>query len=442
MVAAEFPDAVPFDLVAEKSVLGSVLRDPRCATDVMARLSADDFYAPRHRELMKVLSSLEARSSGSCDAVTVAHEVERLGKLEELGGREYLIELMETVPSLAFLENHVGIVNDTSVKRGLLAASTQIQQLVHSGEHEDVKDLVNAAEEKVFGVGDRLVDGNMVRAKDLIEKYLDRILDHDGSPMGLQSGFNDLDELQGFRPGDLVVLAARPAMGKTAFALNLLERLALDFGKGVLLFSLEMPADQLMTRMLSSHARVRHDALRTGRLDPGMRGRITMSAAQFSQAKLFIDDSSQPSLAEIRAKARRLKNDGELDFIVIDYLQLLTARAESRQQEVTVISRTLKAIAKELRVPVLALAQLNRSAEKRDSHKPMLSDLRESGAIEQDADLVMMLFREEYYTPTEENAGLADVIVAKNRHGSTTTVRLRFTPECMRFENLVRDPVL
>ena len=442
MPASEFPDTLPFDLVAEKSVLGSVLRDPRCAPDVIARLRSEDFYAPRHREIMRILEQLEERATGSCDAVSVAHEIERISKVDELGGRENLIEMMEAVPSLAFLENHVSIVNDTAVKRGLLQAAGNIQKLVASGEHDDVKDLVNAAEEQVFGVGDRLVDGNMVRAKDLVEKYLDQILNHDGSPRGLQSGYNDLDELHGFRPGDLVVLAARPAMGKTAFALNMLERLAIDYGKGVLLFSLEMPADQLMTRLLSSHARVRHDALRTGRLDAGMRQRITMSASQFSQSKLFIDDSSQPSLAEIRAKARRLKNDGELDFIVIDYLQLLTTRAESRQQEVTIISRTLKAIAKELRIPVMALAQLNRSAEKRDSHRPMLSDLRESGAIEQDADLVMMLFREEYYTPTEENAGVAEIVVAKNRHGSTSNVRLRFTPECMRFENLVREPVL
>lgn len=442
MDAAGLNDTLPFDLVAEKSVLGSVLRDPRCAPDVVARLRGDDFYAPRHRELFKILVALEERSSGACDAVTVAHELARLGKEQELGGREYLVDLMESVPSVAFLENHLDIVRNLAIKRGLLQAAVKIERLVADTDQEDVKALVNLAEQEVFGVGDRLVDGNMVSAKDLLERHLDAILHHDGKPRGLQTGYTDLDELQGFRPGDLVVLAARPAMGKTALALNMLERAALGNGKGVLLFSLEMPGDQLMTRMLATHARIKHDALRSGKLNPTMRDRITRSASQFSQARLFIDDSSQPSLAEIRAKARRLKRDGELDFIVVDYLQLLSARAESRQQEITVISRTLKAIAREMKVPVMALAQLNRSAEKRDSHRPMLSDLRESGAIEQDADLVMMLFREEYYQPTEENEGLAELIIAKNRHGATTNVRMSFQKELMRFENLVREPVL
>jgi replicative DNA helicase len=439
MASGGLNEHLPFDLEAEKSVLGSVLRDPRCAPEVVARLSPDDFYSPRHRNIFKVIDALEQRASGACDPVTVAHEIDRLTLTEELGGRNYLIELMEAVPSVAFLENHVGIVRDMAVRRGLLAAADQITRLVSDVEHENVKDLVNLAEQQVFEVGDRLVGGNIVRAKELIDRNLDKILNHDGTPQGLVSGFADLDELQGFRPGDLVVLAARPAMGKTALALNMMERMSLEYGKGVLMFSLEMPGDQLITRMLSSHARIRHDALRSGKLDAGMRQRLTMSAAQFSKAKLFIDDSSQPSLAEIRAKARRLKRDGELNFLVVDYLQLLTTKAESRQHEITVISRTLKAIAREMKIPVMALSQLNRSAEKRDSHKPMLSDLRESGAIEQDADLVMMLFREEYYSPSEENSGLAELIIAKNRHGSTGNVMMRFTKECMRFENLVRE---
>ncbi len=435
-------DTLPFDLDAEKSVLGSVLRDPRCAPDVVAQVSSDDFYAPRHRALFGILEALEQRSSGACDPVTVAHELTRLGREEELGGRAYLREMMEAVPSVAFLENHVRIVRDMSVRRGLLRAAEEIERSVADHDKDEVKELVDHAEQLVFKVGDRFAGGGLVSAKDLIERNLDNILHHDGTPRGLVTGFHDLDELQGFRPGDLVVLAARPAMGKTALALNILERSALDNGKAVLMFSLEMPGDQLVTRLLSSHARIRHDSLRSGRLDPGMRQRLTLSAAQFSKARFFLDDSSQPSLAEIRAKARRLKRDGNLDLIVVDYLQLLSAKAESRQQEISLISRTLKAIARELKVPVMSLSQLNRSAERRDSHRPMLSDLRESGAIEQDADLVMMLFREEYYQRTEDNAGLAELIIAKNRHGSTKTVELRFTGECMRFENLVREPAL
>ncbi|MBC8405121.1 MAG: replicative DNA helicase [Planctomycetes bacterium] len=440
MATGNLNDQLPFDLEAEKCVLGSVLRDPRCAPEVVAKLRAEDFYSARHRNLFALIDQQEGRASGACDPVTIAHEMERLGRTEELGGRAYLIELMEAVPSVAFLENHVNIVQNNAIRRGLISAADQIIRLVHDAENDDVKQLVNLSEQKVFAVGDRLVDGNIVRAKDLIEKNLDKILSHDGTPQGLVTGFTDLDELQGFRPGDLIVLAARPAMGKTALSLNMMERMAIEHGKGVLMFSLEMPGDQLIVRMLSSHARIRHDNLRSGRLDAGMGQRLTMSAAQFSKSKLFIDDSSQPALAEIRAKARRLKRDRELDFIVVDYLQLLSTKAESRQQEITVISRTLKAIAREMKVPVMALSQLNRSAEKRDSHKPMLSDLRESGAIEQDADMVMMLFREEYYTPSEENAGVAELIIAKNRHGSTGSVLMRFTKECMRFENLVREP--
>tara|TARA_B100000959_G_scaffold226757_1_gene241457 strand:- start:41 stop:880 length:840 start_codon:yes stop_codon:yes gene_type:complete len=278
--------------------------------------------------------------------------------------------------------------------------------------------------------------------KDLVEENIDRILSEDGTSRGLKTGFLDLDEKQGFQPGDLVVLAARPSMGKTALALNVLERMALEESKSVLLFSLEMPADQLVQRLLSSHARIRHEALRSGKMDAGSRQRLTLSAGSFSKATVYIDDSSSPSLSEIRAKARRLKRDGKLDIIIIDYLQLLTTKAENRQQEISTISRTLKAIAKDMKIPVLALAQLNRSAEKRDSHRPMLSDLRESGAIEQDADMVMMLFREEYYGKTDDNQGLGELIIAKNRNGPTGNVHLTYQNECMRFENAVHEPVI
>ncbi|MCH2112472.1 MAG: replicative DNA helicase, partial [Planctomycetes bacterium] len=250
-----------------------------------------------------------------------------------------------------------------------------------------------------------------------------------------------LDERQGFRPGDLVVLAARPSMGKTAFALNILERVVLS-GKTALLFSLEMPAEQIIMRMLSSHSKVKHDKVRKGKLNPADEKRLIYSASELGSAPLFIDDSSQPSLAEIRAKARRLKRDSNLELVVVDYLQLLSVhKAESRQQEISTISRNLKAMARDLKVPVLALAQLNRKAEDRTDHRPMLSDLRESGAIEQDADLVMMLFRDEYYKREEsEKAGLADIIVAKNRNGATGDVTLRYTKELMRFENAVTEP--
>ena len=433
---------LPFDLEAEKSVLGSLMRDPRRAAEVVGKLHVYDFYSPRHLGLFEIIAAMEGRASGSCDPVTVNQEMERLGKAEELGGRNYLKELMEAVPSVAFLENHIQIVHDLAIRRKLLKSAEEITRLVAETEQDDVRKLVDEAEQKVFEVGDRLVSGQFRSMKDLVEENIDRILSEDGTSRGLKTGFLDLDEKQGFQPGDLVVLAARPSMGKTALALNVLERMALEESKSVLLFSLEMPADQLVQRLLSSHARIRHDALRSGKMDAGSRQRLTLSAGSFSKATVYIDDSSSPSLSEIRAKARRLKRDGKLDIIIIDYLQLLTTKAENRQQEISTISRTLKAIAKDMKIPVLALAQLNRSAEKRDSHRPMLSDLRESGAIEQDADMVMMLFREEYYGKTDDNQGLGELIIAKNRNGPTGNVHLTYQNECMRFENAVHEPVI
>lgn len=438
MSAPGVPEQLPFDLDTEKCVLGSILRDPRCFPEVSAHLGPDDFYAPRHRELFQLLEALEQRSPGHCDAVSVAHEQERVKKTEVLGGPGYLKELMATVPSIAFLENHIRIVRDLSVRRGLIAAADNIQRSVYDESVEEVDELVSEAEKMVFRVGDRLVGKEMVSARELVDENLDRLLNADDSPQGLQTGYLDLDEKQGFRPGDLLVLAARPGMGKTAFALNILERVALKEKKAALMFSLEMPGDQLITRLLSSHARISHDSLRRGRLTAEDRRRLTHAGSAFRNAQIYVDDSSQPSLAQIRAKARRLKRDGALDLIIVDYLQLLGAKAESRQNEIALISRTLKAIARDLKVPVLALAQLNRKAEERSDHKPMLSDLRESGAIEQDADMVMMLMREDYYEETEDNRDMASLSIAKNRHGSTGEMRLRFTKKFMRFENFVQ----
>lgn len=432
-------EPVPYNLEAEKCVLGSILRDPHCASEVFSRLSREDFYSPRHRELFAVVVSLDERSSGSCDAVTVAHEVDRMDRGQELGGREYLVELMESVPSIAFLENHLRIVRDLAVRRQLIRAAETIQRQA-TASAEDVRQLVDQAEQSVLQVGDRLVQGQVFSASDLIRAHIDRILSDDSQPHGLATGFLDLDECQGFRPGDLVVLAARPSMGKTALALNLLERVALKGKHACLLFSLEMPAEQIILRLLAAHGRVNHHSLRQSRLGQAERSRLTLSAGEFSSASIFIDDSSQPSMVELRAKARRLRRDGNLDLIILDYLQLLhiPGYEKNRQQEIATISRNLKAMARELHVPVLALAQLNREAEK-DS-RPKLSHLRESGAIEQDADLVLLLHREEFLNPTPENAGMAELYVAKNRNGPTRDVTLHFTKELMRFENAVREP--
>ncbi|MDP7062284.1 MAG: replicative DNA helicase [Planctomycetota bacterium] len=439
MSASGIPEKLPYDLDTEKCVLGSVLRDPRCFPEVDGVVSADDFYVPRHREIYLLMEGLERRNPGHCDAVSVAHEQERLNQTEALGGPGYLKELMTTVPSIAFLENHIRIVRDLALRRGLISAADTIQRSVYDDSVDDVNVLVSDAEKTVFQVGDRLVGKDMISARELVDRNLEMLLNADGSPQGLQTGYMDLDEKQGFRAGDLIVLAARPGMGKTAFALNILERVAVKEKKSVLMFSLEMPGDQLMTRLLSSHARISHHNLRQGKLTQEDRRRLTHAGGALRNARVFVDDSSQPSLAQIRAKARRLKRDGALDLVIIDYLQLLGAKAESRQNEISLISRTLKSIARDMKVPVLALAQLNRKAEERSDHKPMLSDLRESGAIEQDADMVMLLMREDYYEETEDNRDKANVSIAKNRHGATGDFPLRFTKKYMRFENYIQE---
>lgn len=428
---------VPYDLTAEMAVLGSVLRDPRCLPEVAAHLTPEDFYAPRHRRLLALMEEMEKRSAGHCDAVSVAHEQERIGAAEELGGPAYLQELMMTVPSIAFLENHVRIVRDLAIKRALLDAAGEVQRLVHAPDEDEIGLVVEQSENAIYKVGDRLVSKNAESMRELVDRQLGQLIDGVGQEQGLQTTFLDLDDKHGFRPGDLIVLAARPGMGKTALALNLLERVALKEEKAVLMFSLEMPCDQLVMRMLSAHARILHEHLRRGRLTPEDKRRLTISGSALRNARVHIDESSQPTLAEIRAKARRLRRDGALDLIVVDYLQLLQARAESRQNEIALISRTLKSIARDLKVPLLALAQLNRKAEERSDHRPMLADLRESGAIEQDADLVLLLMRDEVYGETEDNRDKAQVFVAKNRHGPTGEFTLRFDKRYMRFENYV-----
>lgn len=432
-------ERVPYDLAAEMCVLGSILRDPRCLPEVAAHLGPDDFYGPRHRRLFQVMEEMEKRSAGHCDAVSVAHEELRLELADELGGAAYLQELMAAVPSIAFLENHVRIVRDLAIKRALLDASAHVQRLVFSTEEDEIGMVVEQAETALYQVGDRLVSKNAESMREIVDRQLVALLEGKQQDGGLQTGFLELDDMHGFRPGDLIVLAARPAMGKTALALNLLERVALKEKRAVLMFSLEMPCDQLVMRLLSSHARIDHSSLRQGKLSPEFRRRLTISGSALRTARVHIDESSQPTLAEIRAKARRLKRDGQLDLIIVDYLQLLQAKAESRQTEIALISRTLKSIARDLKVPVMALAQLNRKAEERSDHRPMLSDLRESGAIEQDADLVLLLMREEVYGETEENRDKAQIYVAKNRHGPTGDFTMRFDKRFMRFENFTQQ---
>jgi replicative DNA helicase len=434
MSTSALPDP-PFNLEVERSVIGSLLRDPNNLIDALAVVSAEDFYSPRHRGIYAIMAEIENVTPGQCDVVAVSHEIERRNKLEELGGKDYLGECMMGVPSAAYLDSHLTILRDLAIRRSLLGACERIQKDVHDHESGHVENLVEQAERQIFDVGERLVGQETITLSDLVDESLDRIISGKIGDEGLKTGYLDLDEKSGFRPGDFVVLAARPGMGKTAFALNLLQRVAEDNTTGVLMFSLEMPREQLIMRMLSTLSRVSHDSIRRNRLQPADLPRLTSAAAKLRETTIYVDDSSQPSLAQIRAKARRLKREGKLNLIIVDYLQLLQAKAESRQNEISLISRTLKSIARDLGLPVLALAQLNRKAEERTDHKPMLSDLRESGAIEQDADMVMLLMREDYYEETEENRDQALMIIAKNRHGATGEIRLKFNKRYMGFEN-------
>lgn len=418
-----------------------MLIDPQCVTEVAGSLLADDFYQPRHRHLFRAMVDLDERQAGSAEPVAVAQELTSRNQLDEVGGRDFLATILEAVPSSAFVENHARIVRELSIRRALILAAESVRKRAAEG-GEPISETMDRAEREVLRVGDRLSGDDYRYLPDALNEQMQALLSSDQPHVGLQTGFHDLDDRQGFRPGDLVILAARPSMGKTAFALNIVEQVALKpEDPGIcLLFSLEMPYDQLLLRFLSARSSIPHDKLRSGRLTNAQRAALSDAAADLSHARVYIDDSSQPTLSEIRAKARRLNRDGKLSLIAVDYLQLLTASgAESRQQEISVISRTLKSLARELSVPVLALAQLNRAAETRDDRRPRLADLRESGSIEQDADLVMLLFREEYYQETDDNRGKADLIVAKNRNGATGTIHFTFRPETMRFRGLLRS---
>ena len=439
----------PHNLDAERALLGAMLIDPDRIIEAVEVVNSDAFFDPRHGTLFQVLADLAERGT-PVDPVTVAQVLRVDGRLAEVGGEELLIELMERVTSSAHLLHYARIVAENSTLRGLITEATSIITEAYETQPEGdaVQKLLDESENKIFRISGGRDSQGAEPVSDTIAEVFRRIDARTGKEglTGLTTGFYDLDEmLCGFNAGDLVILAARPAMGKTSFALNLVEHAALSLpdwlGRHptVLLFSLEMGRLSLIERMLCSRARVEAYRLRSGRLSAEERQLLTNAADDLSRTKILFDDTPSLSIMSIRSRARRIRAQYGLDMIVIDYLQLLTAsKADNRQHEISIISRGLKSLARELEIPVISLAQLSRQVELRDVPRPQLADLRESGSIEQDADVVMMLFRPEYYPKfrdDEEYKGVAEVILAKHRNGPTGTVRLQFFPETMRFEN-------
>lgn len=437
------PKVPPQNIEAEQAVLGGLMIEPDRWDDVAEVINADDLYKPAHRKIFQAIQALHKKQQAA-DLVTVTNLLLEMGELENIGGPTYLAEVMDQTPSTANLVAYANIVRDKSVLRKVVHVSKGFIDKALNPDFEDLNVFLDSIEQQVFEVGQARNTQGLVDASELVKASLEKIEELYAQKMkvtGIPSGFLELDDLTaGFQPGEFIIIAARPSMGKTAFSLNITLNAALREKKKIAYFSVEMAKEQVMIRMLASSAKVRLGDLRIGQIDDKAWPRLINTAAALSETHLFIDDSAGISPFEIRAKARRLKASHGLDMIIIDYLQLMSMkqRVENRQQEVSEISKLLKAVAKELRVPVIALAQLNRGVEGRSDRRPMLSDLRESGSIEQDADVIMMLYREDYYDrDNPEIKGLAEVIVGKQRNGPTDTVKLRWMPEYGIFDNNV-----
>jgi replicative DNA helicase len=429
----------PHSLEAETSLLGALLLDPEVIGAVAPLLAPDDFYRSAHGKLFEVIRSLFDRGEPS-DALIVLRECERLKILEEIGGREFLASLARTVATAANAEHYARIVREKSISRGLIRAAMEIQRSAYDEEGRG-NELLEKAEHLVFELARTKDVGAATSVRDLIEEAFHELGDRDQVASGVPTGFTEFDQLTtGLHAGELVIVAGRPSMGKTTWAMNVAYNVAVESRRGVAVYSLEMSKQQIAKNILAARAEVPAQKLRGGRfLSDEEFARLTDAANPLMQAPLFVDDSPGLNPTTLRAKARRLKQKHDIQLVVVDYLQLMEGGAgkktDSRQEEISYISRSLKMLARELRVPIIAISQLNRAAETREDHKPRLSDLRESGAIEQDADLICFLYRKHYYTKAESDRGLAEIIVAKQRNGPTDSVQLVFLDQFMRFDN-------
>ena len=428
---------MPFSLDAEQSVLASIMIDPSCMDNIAALVSADDFYLSEHREIFSVMQRMYLKSK-NIDVVTLINELAVNGVYDEAGGRDYLRLLAETVPTAANAKDYAKIIRDKAILRQLIGAGEAISEAAYAGEDEAER-LVEFAETKVFNIAEGRENKSFVHIRDAIVMVYDRLntLKNDpDSVKGTPTGFTDLDNvIVGLGNSDLVLVGARPGMGKTSFTMNLATAAAAKTKKTVCVFSLEMSAEQLANRMLSSEAQIDSYKMRSGQLDDQDWEALAYASSRLSSVDILIDDTPGITVAGMKSKLRRVKNPG---MVVIDYLQLMQGdtKTDNRVNEVGEISRGLKLLAKEFNVPVITCAQLSRGPEQRQDKRPMLSDLRDSGAIEQDADIVMFLYRDEYYKEASGEQSVAEVIVAKNRHGSVDKVKLGWIGQYTKFTNL------
>jgi replicative DNA helicase len=436
----EFERMPPHDLAAEQCVLGGMLLSKDAISDVLDVIKAHDYYRPAHQIVHEVILDLYGRGEPA-DAVTVAAELTRNGDIARVGGAPYLHTLIASVPTAANAGYYARIVRERAILRRLVEVGTRIVQLGYAGDG-DADELVDRAEAEIYGVTDRRVSEDYLPLAEIMPGALDEIEaigSRGGTLAGVPTGFGDLDALlNGLHAGQMVVIAARPAMGKSALALDIARAASVRAGLTSVLFSLEMSRNEITMRLLSAEARVPLQAMRTGQLGEDDWTRLARRMSEVVDAPLFIDDSPNMSMVEIRSKCRRLKQRHDLKLVIVDYLQLMSSpkRVENRQQEVSELSRSLKLLAKELQVPVVALAQLNRGPELRSDKRPLLADLRESGSIEQDSDVVILLHREDAYEPESPRAGEADLIVAKHRNGPTATVTVAFQGHYSRFVDM------
>ncbi len=434
----------PHDLEAERAVLGGILLDNAAMSTVESMLTAADFYHPAHGVIFEAIQAVAGRHE-PIDIVTLASELRGRDRLNTVGGAQYLGELTDTIPTIAHIEAHARIVSDHAGVRRMIEVAHEIVARGY-GDHGTADQFLDTAASKVFEVAQKRSKSTLIPLEQVILEAFERIentLVSGARITGTETGFRDLDTLtSGMHGGQLIIIAARPAMGKTSFVLNVTSSAASSSGKPVLFFSLEMPRIELANRLLCADARIDQSRLRSNLLTQDDVTALTASANKLHSLPIYIDDSGDLTLLELRAKARRIKSERDMSLIIIDYLQLMKAsreRMDSREREISEISRGLKGLAKELNVPIIALSQLNRGCETRPDKRPMLADLRESGAIEQDADVVMFIYRDEVYHKDSEDKGIAEIIIAKQRNGPTDAVRLRFVRELTKFENLALD---
>ncbi|MFQ3573870.1 MAG: replicative DNA helicase [Thermodesulfovibrionales bacterium] len=434
----------PQNLEAEQFVLGAILLDNEALFKANEIIRPDDFYRDSHRRIYNSMISLSSRGE-PIDIITLTEELRKNNDLEDAGGLAYLTNLAAIIPTSANVRHHARIVRERAILRSIIQTAHLISEKAYNAT-SDADDVLDYAERLIFDIGDKRTNNTFANLKDIVKdtlKTIETLINKRSNVTGIPTGFKDLDDITaGFQPGDLIIIGGRPSMGKTAFALNIAQHSAINTRLPSAIFSLEMSKEQLAMRMLCSEASVDYTKLRKGFLNQTELKRIIRAASTVSESPIFIDDTPAISVMEIRAKARRLKTEQKgLGIIVIDYLQLMKGRsdAERREQEISEISRSLKALAKELKVPVVALSQLNRRVEYTQEKRPNLGDLRESGAIEQDADVIIFLYRDEVYNKKTPDKGVAEIIIAKQRNGPTKTIKLTFLHEFTRFVDLATE---